>query len=245
MESQDPIQIHIPPSLRHLTIPLSTFLSRNKEYAKLAVGSYIFTSSTSVGTGLRLLIVQRAASERSFPNLWEVPGGSCEGSDPTILHSLARETFEETGLRLTRFNRQIGSGFDFVTGYGARKKRWRKLSFEIEVAEIGRNDVNCGKSGGYEKTGAKDDVGKDEVDRVDKIDGVGEDGGLDGVSVTLDPEEHQAYAWVTEKEIKAATYAFVTAEQTGLMLEAFRLRKADEDNAKSTLDGDATSSSRA
>lgn len=235
MESPSPIQIHIPPSLRHLTIPLSTFLSQNTEYTKLAVSSYIFKSSSSLTPGLHLLIVQRAASERSFPNLWEVPGGSCEASDPTILHSLARETFEETGLRLVRFNRQIGSGMDFVMGYGARKKRWRKLSFEIEVAEIGGDDMGCGKSGGHETVAAKDDVGNDEVegfDSVDAIDEVGEDAGLNGLSVTLDPEEHQAYAWVTEKQIKEGEYALATEEQKDLMLKAFTLRKADEDTQR-------------
>ncbi|CAF9936715.1 hypothetical protein IMSHALPRED_010872 [Imshaugia aleurites] len=230
-----PIQIHIPPSLHHLAIPLSTFLSQNKGYAKLVVSSYIFTSSISVNPGPHLLLVQRAASEYSFPNLWEVPGGSCEASDPTILHSLAREAFEETGLRLTRFNRQIGSGFDFVTGYGVRQKRWRKLSFEIEVAEIEANDMSCGKSGGVEKARAKDAVAEDGVVRVDAIDQAGKEGELDGVSITLDPEEHQAYAWVTEEEINEGKYAIVTAEQKDLMLEAFTLRKADE--AKAMLDG--------
>lgn len=116
---------------------------------------------------------------------------------------------------------------DYVTGYGAREKRWRKLSFEIEVAEIGGNDMSRGRFGaGYEKVGPKEDV----------EDGVGGDGGVDEVSVTLDPEEHQAYAWVTEKEIKEGKYAMVTAEQNDLMLEAFRLRKAHENNISAMLD---------
>lgn len=232
MEAQTPIQIHIPSSLRHFAIPLPTFLSRNKQYTNLVVSSFIFASSTLTTPAPRLLIVQRAASERSFPNLWEVPGGSCEVSDPTILHSLARETFEETGLRLTRFCRQIGSGVEFVTGYEARERRWCKLSFEIEVAELDGNTMCCGKFGDHGKVATKEDTGhngKDRVDGFDGVDGVGKSEGVNEVSVTLDPEEHQAYAWVTEQDIEEGKYAIVTGEQKSLMLEAFTLRKADED----------------
>lgn len=234
MESQTPIQIHIPPSLHHLAIPLPTFLSQHKQYTNLAVGSFIFASSTSPASAPRLLIVQRAASERGFPNLWEVPGGSCEVSDPTILHSLARETFEETGLRLTRFCRQVGSGEEFVTGYGAREKRWCKLSFEIEVAEIDGDNINCGRFGGQGNVAAKPDVGHngvDAVDGVEKIEGVNE------VSVTLDPAEHQAYAWVTESEIREDKYAIVSSEQKHLMREALTLRQADVEKSKAMLAG--------
>lgn len=236
MEPQTPIQIHIPPSLNHLAIPLPTFLTRNKQYTNLVVSSFIFSPLTSSTPTPHLLIVQRAATERGFPNRWEVPGGSCEVSDPTILHSLARETFEETGLRLTRFVRQVGSGVEFVTGYGVRKKRWCKLSFEIEVAEIEGSgvDVSSGNTGGHGKVAAGEDDGHDGVDGAD---GSRKGGGVQEVSVTLDPAEHQAYAWVTEKEIREGKYALIAAEQENLMLEAFALRKADEDNAKAMLAG--------
>ena len=228
MTSQTPIQIHIPPSLRHLTIPLPTFLALNKQYTNLAVGSFIFRSSKSATPDPHLLIVQRAATESGFPNKWEVPGGSCEASDPTILHSLARETFEETGLRLTRFKRQIGSGSKFVTGYGVREKQWLKLSFEIDVAEIGECDMRSGRlDGGLENVAPGENMSRDGANGVD--------GGMDDVCITLDPEEHQAYAWATEKEIKEGKYAVVTAEQQSLMLEAFALRKADEDKISAML----------
>ena len=230
METQTPIQIYIPPSLRHLTVPLPTFLALNKQYTNLAVGSFIFRSSKSATPEPHLLIVQRAATERGFPNKWEVPGGSCEASDPTILHSLARETFEETGLRLTRFRRQIGSGIKFVTGYGVREKQWLKLSFEIDVAEIEDCDM---RSGGFDigcgKVGSRENAGKDGANGVD--------GGMDEVCITLDPEEHQAHAWATEKEIKEGKYAIATAEQQDLMLEAFALRKADEDKMTAIFHG--------
>ena len=129
--SPQPIQITIPPSLRQHTIPLSTFLTRKPQYTNLVVGVLIFLPATPTRP-LRLLLLQRASTERAFPNLWEVPGGSSDPEDPTILHSAARETFEETGLRLMRFVREVGKGVEFAEG----KTRWVKLSFEIEVVEI-------------------------------------------------------------------------------------------------------------
>jgi 8-oxo-dGTP pyrophosphatase MutT (NUDIX family) len=70
-------------------------------------------------------------TERSFPNLWEVPGGSPELSDPTILHSVAREAFEETGLRLTKFVRQIGDGVEFNTGPKKRERSGSSLALKL------------------------------------------------------------------------------------------------------------------
>ena len=49
---------------------------------------------------------------------------------PQILHGLARELFEETGLKLTKILRAVGEGIEFKTG---DRRLWMKLSFEIEV----------------------------------------------------------------------------------------------------------------
>lgn len=72
-------------------------------------------------------------------------------SDPTILHSLARSTFEETGLRLAGFYRQIGSVAEFVTGYGASGKRCCTLYFEIEVTQVEDDDKSAEGHGGHGK----------------------------------------------------------------------------------------------
>ena len=55
---------------------------------------------------------------------------SVDTNDPTILHGLAREVFEETGLKLTRFVRGVGEGIKFTTG---QRTLWMKSTFEIEV----------------------------------------------------------------------------------------------------------------
>ena len=105
-------------------------------------------------------------------------------------------------------------------GAGRGKKKWCKLSFEIEVAEM----EACGRA---ENVAAMQDA----------VDGGGE---IEGVNVTLDPAEHQAYAWVTEKEIREDKYALIDKEQKELMLEAFTLRKADGQVSKALSAGDTS-----
>ncbi|KAL8824670.1 MAG: hypothetical protein Q9191_004899 [Dirinaria sp. TL-2023a] len=137
-----PIQILIPPSINHLAVSLTDYLRAHPSYGSVAVGACIFTPSNDEvprPDSPRLLLVQRAATERGFPNLWEVPGGGAEGTDPTILHSVAREVFEETGLKLTRFVCAVGDGCQFITGGSCK---WNKLTFEIEVQQNHSTDAS-------------------------------------------------------------------------------------------------------
>ena len=125
MTDNQPIHISIASSLIQFQVPLSTFLHTNPSYTNLAVGACIFTDTEPK----RLLLLQRAATEMGFPNrkyvvpninfmsdstqVWEVPGGSIDGSDPTLIHGLAREIFEETGLKLTRVSKSSKPLFPF------------------------------------------------------------------------------------------------------------------------------------
>ncbi|KAL9130018.1 MAG: hypothetical protein Q9217_001702 [Psora testacea] len=229
--TETPIQIHIPAPLHRHAIPLNSFLQAHPQYTNLAVGAFIFhpptsssllslptEDSTPVPPTPRLLLVQRAASEHAFPNLWEVPGGSSDEWDPTILHSAARETFEETGLKLTRFVREIGKGVEF----GSRKRRWAKLSFEIEVQEL----LGCQRSHGHA-------IGYgDGVNVVQGSCGEAEDAGgalpeLRDVLVRTDPKEHQDHKWASLEEVEAMVNQIVTREQFDVMMQAFALKKAD------------------
>ncbi|KAJ2841625.1 hypothetical protein J3B02_005831 [Coemansia erecta] len=47
-----------------------------------------------------VLIVQRSAEERSYPNEWEIPGGHVDSGE-TIIEAVQREVFEETALVVT------------------------------------------------------------------------------------------------------------------------------------------------
>ena len=198
MTTPTPIQIHISPALTHFTTPLSTFISTHASYTNFVVGSFIFSPSHK-----KVLLLQRASTERGFPSKWEIPGGSTELSDPTILHSAARETFEETGLHLTKVVRQVGDeGVEFTTEQG--QKRWLKLSFEIQVMEV---------------------------------EGIGEEEGAEGnIEIRLDPEEHQAYVWAGEEDIRMGKYDITTPEQRELMLKAFELNRGFKGRAGQLAD---------
>ena len=118
-----------------------------------------------------------------------------------MLHSVAREVFEETGLLVCRFNSLVGKGVEFVTGTGANEKLWLKLTFEVEVIEIPSHNTHGGSMSN--PSGMK----------------------LEDVKIRLDPEEHQRYAWVAEEEIQKTKedggYETVTEEQREVMVGAF------------------------
>lgn len=133
--SQPQSQFIVPQELAKFSISKSEFLAQNLKFQNLAVGAMVFHKD-------RLLLVQRSASERAFPNLWEIPGGSCEDSDETILHGIARELQEETGLKVVRFVRQV-TQFDWEDRlpHHQSQERWVKLIFDVEV------DGKDGKAG--------------------------------------------------------------------------------------------------
>ena len=242
MNTQTPISIHIPLELQRLAIPLHEFLRQYPKYEVLAVGAFIFTPvELDPSAQLRVLQVQRAATERSFPNLWEVPGGGADEKDPTILHSVAREIFEETGLHLTRFVREVGNGFEFKTGPRHRPKIWLKLTFEIEVAEIGSAILHNLPLLGSDEI-RKGDGGMESSSQARKK--------LDSIPVILDPVEHKAHRWVSEQELReegsyfvesgtqedfdidvkntgneAGALKLVSSDQMALTLLAFKLHK--------------------
>ncbi|KAH7311429.1 NUDIX hydrolase domain-like protein [Stachybotrys elegans] len=109
----------VPPPVfleRHFPSPASASALRLPAPAFLATGAIVFDrplpddddddeASTSAAaqhaataTPPRVLLVQRAAHD-SMPLRWETPGGGCDDDDVSILHSCARELFEEAGLQ--------------------------------------------------------------------------------------------------------------------------------------------------
>lgn len=83
----------------------------------------------------RVLLLRRAATD-SMPNLWEVPGGAVDAEDPSILHGVARELFEEAGLNASHISALVGveGGQVFATRRGLLVS---KLHFLVEVGFAG------------------------------------------------------------------------------------------------------------
>lgn len=198
-----PIQIRVPPELVSLRVNVKTFLEVNSHlgfiYDRLVVSACIFAPRNSDDPEPRLLIVQRAADETAFPNKWEVPGGSCERNDPSVAHSLGREVFEETSLRLTRFCRQIGQSNSWV---GRDNTKWLKLTFEIEVEEV------HGLGGQYTKEGYEQVNIKLDPKEHQKYAWATEDE-------------------IKESHVTSGPYPTITESQSEKMLEAFALHRED------------------
>ncbi|EFQ85492.1 hypothetical protein PTT_19555 [Pyrenophora teres f. teres 0-1] len=118
-----------PSSLEAYAIPAEKFLDQHAEYDVLVTGAIVFNQHG------KLLLVQRAADERAFPNYWEIPGGKVDDTDETILHAAVRELREEAGLEATRVVRKV-TQFTFLDEVPGRPTTtWLKLVFEMEVKQ--------------------------------------------------------------------------------------------------------------
>lgn len=145
----------------------------------------------------RILLVQRSATD-SMPCKWELPGGAVDDEDATILDGCARELKEETGLTALHVVRRVTEGADGEQLTVFTNSRGTKIFCKF-VFEIRVND---------------------------------------GESIVLDPEEHQAWVWASEDEVVAGkiresdgvdgfNIPLTAPHVRRLIMEAFRLRKAD------------------
>ena len=101
-----------------------------------------FLASTCVfDPANRLLLVQRSATD-GWPLMWEIPGGTVDPTDETVLHAAARELAEEAGLTATRF---VACVDDFGDGRAPHVWKddnpdkdwvWCRLAFVVEVQGI-------------------------------------------------------------------------------------------------------------
>ncbi|KAK7935009.1 NUDIX hydrolase domain-like protein [Apiospora marii] len=212
------------PSLAPFTTSMAAYLAANAGFEGLATGALVFSSFSSTTSSSsssapssaatthnsdhdklqeeeedRILLVQRAPHD-SMPLRWEVPGGACDDEDETVLHAVARELWEESGLRAAHVGPQVGEGRPFFTSRG---RRMLKVEFLA--------DVEGGESGEVKK-------------------GAGADGKTSPPVVKLDPEEHVAFLWATEEECRGhrvgeTEITFTHNEQEQSILEGFRLRR--------------------
>ncbi|KAI8074086.1 NUDIX hydrolase domain-like protein [Gongronella butleri] len=110
--------------LSEYAISASEYLAQNGQYDRVVIGVAIFDANG------RLLVVQRAAHESSFANMYELPGGHVEDSDGTILDAVVRETKEETGLDVSSIDSTFAP-FDYRTHETAGLSH--QLNFRVRV----------------------------------------------------------------------------------------------------------------
>lgn len=115
-------------SLSDFNAPLRDLQNRRDNLGKrLVVGVAIVRRDQPSGHP-QVLLIQRAAHEQLYPDMYELPGGKCEEVDNTLLDTAVRETFEETAFRVTRILAEF-PGFEYSTAKGDA----RQFNFVVEV----------------------------------------------------------------------------------------------------------------
>lgn len=158
----------------------------------------------------KVLLLRRAASD-SMPNLWEVPGGSVDAEDASILHGTARELLEESGLHAVR----VGPLVRAVSGSRPNSNDEHKQSHQQHLKQPPYDDegqVFLTRSGNL-------------VAKFHFLVEIAE--GCEG-DVRCDPEEHSEWLWATEREVEdhvvdGKKVHFTTVEQWEAILEGFRV----------------------
>ncbi|EJP66470.1 NUDIX domain protein [Beauveria bassiana ARSEF 2860] len=96
-------------SLARFNISKAAFIAAHPPIARVMAAAMVFrpnpsspsssssSSSPSSSSPPQTLLLCRAATD-SYPLKWEIPGGSVDADDATILDAVARELWEETGL---------------------------------------------------------------------------------------------------------------------------------------------------
>jgi 8-oxo-dGTP pyrophosphatase MutT (NUDIX family) len=132
-------EFRIHPSALSFTDSQQAYLTKypDPRYNYLATGALVFDTSDS--SLPRILLIQRSAGD-SMPNRWEIPGGGCDDEDESILYSVARELWEEAGLRTKSISRPVGNAHFFSSRSG---KKICKFNFLVEADKNseGRFDV--------------------------------------------------------------------------------------------------------
>lgn len=118
--------------LESWNVPAKEWLTKHqREWYHLVAGCVVFNP---VG---KVLLVQRASHD-FMPDKWEIPGGSVDNEDVTILAGAARELWEEAGLVATRFAYVVPEGPEQDPGQlwvTSGTTVWCRFSFVAEVED--------------------------------------------------------------------------------------------------------------
>ncbi|CEL05730.1 hypothetical protein ASPCAL06845 [Aspergillus calidoustus] len=225
----------VAPHLEEFNLPFAAFRATKPQYTHFIGGGLIFSRSPSLPRGrdrplddssdtLRVLLLQRALHD-AYPGAWEGPGGSCEDEDETLLYGVAREVFEESGLRVSRFVELVATD-EWVKVKPDQVIRAKKYTFLVEIEE-GVPAVPDSITGTGDEGKEGDGVPADKLAHGNVDSGLArrwED------LVVLDPEEHRDFEWATEEEVRVGVEAGEGRYQSFAkhgphILEGFRILK--------------------
>ena len=127
-QKQTSLPFTVPPSLAHyLCPPPELSLPTNKPVDRFLASTAVFDASN------RILLLQRSPTA-GWPLKWEIPGGSVELADESVLHAAARELREEAGLLVSRFVACVDEGGQvWIDDDPGKDWVWCRLAFVVEV----------------------------------------------------------------------------------------------------------------
>ncbi|KFH47448.1 hypothetical protein ACRE_016390 [Hapsidospora chrysogenum ATCC 11550] len=208
-----PLSYTTSPVASFLAVTKSEFLASRPRIQKLMTGAVVFRqappSNPTATAADQVLVVRRAASD-SYPGTWEVPGGSIDETDSTVIAGAVRELWEETGLRARHVPCAVGM-----------------LLQDGRAAEIAAKDDSRLDDDGLTVTFVETGRvwGKSTV--MVEVESTAE--------VTVRPDEHSEWAWVTEEQVRDGwmdglgggkrELTFVSECVRWTLLDAFRMRK--------------------
>ncbi|KAI9148807.1 hypothetical protein HJFPF1_10849 [Paramyrothecium foliicola] len=213
-EQQAPTSYTIAEDISAFNISPAEFLASRPDIHNLMAGAIVLRltpSDTPEEKVLEMLLLQRAPSD-SFPLQWEIPGGTADPSSDTSIAGVAvRELWEETQLRAHGLSFTVGlglpTGVTSLTLVGEAEDARMDNDLELCLLRVG------GLTWAVVTFIADVEIGNTEV--------------------VLRPDEHIAWAWVTEDEARNGLFRggagrrldFVSEAMRLLVLEGFRRRK--------------------
>ncbi|EXF76778.1 NUDIX domain-containing protein [Colletotrichum fioriniae PJ7] len=218
---------------------------------RLCVGAAVLSPQTTP----KILLLQRSAKESALPHKWELPGGAAESLDSNSLASAARELWEETALRATKFVALVGCYQWEGAGAGekaeavAGDQAWGLSRGGVGIIEVGRPSDDGGIAVEEEEKKKKEEgttaagveaikdshkffKGRDAWRKYTYLVEV-ETTGAGEAEVEIDPEEHEDFVWATEEEVRAdrcgeRVFEWTSEHQKLDVLRAFEIARGGE-----------------
>ncbi|CDM38400.1 hypothetical protein DTO013E5_9719 [Penicillium roqueforti] len=198
-------------------IPLDRLEKLYPDIQRFAAMAVVFSFHPKSPLTPRVLLIKRNGNEGSWGNTWEPGGGTPDEEDPTILHSAARESMEETQIWPLRFASNA-----FTCSFYHRD---RKTGNQVLMRPLGFIAID------HEVTRDNGETIKNEKTMAQRIWSSGIQQPLGQSSVKIS-DEHLDHCWFTEDEVRSAApyeqdtpqgpFAMLTAKRDMVLL-AFQL----------------------
>lgn len=197
------------PSVSRLLISPSDFLAKYPHIKHLASSALVFRTTDSTH---QVLLLQRAPHD-SYPLNWEFPGGGVDEDDESLVSAAMRELREETGLEASHVQ-----DLALMTPYEELSEVMKTRLGIVPLDEQVKVDAD-GTVISFVETGniwAKP-IFITEVKNIEDI--------------KIQDEEHAAFAWVTEDEVRnlqfadGTTLTLVSEGVRRVILDGFRHRR--------------------